>query len=584
MGELMATIQAKVSRGHKYWYIVESRRINGKPRPIVLAYLGRAEDLLQRLKGLTAGYGIKSYSHGAVAALLVIAQRLDIPAEINRHVQSCRAYMSKKPLRNGLTVGMTLLLGAIGRVCMQTSKRGWWSWAKTTSCEYLLRSSLRGIDSQHFWDLMDALPVEAIPRIESVLVQRVIKQYDIQADTLFFDTTNFFTYIATTNRRCTIAQRGKNKQHRRDLRQVGLAMVVSREDFIPLFHLTYQGNLNDATVFNSVVEKIKARMEELRLDLQQHCIVFDRGNNSIKNLELVKNAGLHYVGALSPSQHAALVNDALDHMNERLEIAQKEFFVFRDRRTIWDEERTIVVFISDKLREGQIRGLQQELDNVERNLKELQKRLKNPRSHRCKTIDEVCERVRTELSTVNARQVFTFSVDSCSEGGWALLYARNNEKVDEIQEEMGLRIIMTDRHDWNSAAIIQAYHGQSIIEGAFRNLKNPYHLALRPQYHWTDQKIAVHFFICVMGFLLAVLLRRIAVKKTKFTGSMDTLLDILNNVRLAAILEETTTPGPAKTTYKLERLDDQQKELMDALSIHDLHQKRITFNGYSVYT
>jgi hypothetical protein len=38
----MATIQHKNSRGHKYWYIVESRRVNGKPRPIVLAYLGQS--------------------------------------------------------------------------------------------------------------------------------------------------------------------------------------------------------------------------------------------------------------------------------------------------------------------------------------------------------------------------------------------------------------------------------------------------------------------------------------------------------------------------------------------------------------
>ncbi|MCE5330196.1 hypothetical protein LLG07_07700, partial [bacterium] len=35
----MASIQYKVSRGYKYWYIVESRRVNGKPRPIVLLYL-----------------------------------------------------------------------------------------------------------------------------------------------------------------------------------------------------------------------------------------------------------------------------------------------------------------------------------------------------------------------------------------------------------------------------------------------------------------------------------------------------------------------------------------------------------------
>ena len=75
----MATIQAKTTRGYKYWYIVESRRVNGKPRPIVLAYLGKASDLLKRLQGLTDKLRIKSYSHGAVAALLDVAQKIDVP-------------------------------------------------------------------------------------------------------------------------------------------------------------------------------------------------------------------------------------------------------------------------------------------------------------------------------------------------------------------------------------------------------------------------------------------------------------------------------------------------------------------------
>jgi len=68
----MATIQSKVSRGHRYWYIVESRRVNGKPRPIVLAYLGKPEDLLRRLQGFGGQVRIKSYSHGCVSALLQV--------------------------------------------------------------------------------------------------------------------------------------------------------------------------------------------------------------------------------------------------------------------------------------------------------------------------------------------------------------------------------------------------------------------------------------------------------------------------------------------------------------------------------
>ena len=57
----MATIQAKTSRGQKYWYIVESRRVSGKPRPIVLAYLGKADKLLERLQGMDDQVKVKTH-------------------------------------------------------------------------------------------------------------------------------------------------------------------------------------------------------------------------------------------------------------------------------------------------------------------------------------------------------------------------------------------------------------------------------------------------------------------------------------------------------------------------------------------
>ncbi len=222
----MATIQSKTSRGYKYWYIVESRRVNGKPRPVVLSYLGTAENLLQRLQGTNAPIKVKSYTHGAVAALLKVVSELQVPELINNYIEAQRPYFAEKPVRHNLTAGMTLVLAAIGRACMPTSKRKWRQWAKTTSCEFLLRAALSKVDSQHFWDMMDALPAEAIPQLEAELLKRIQKHYHVSCETLAYDTTNFFTFIDTTNSRCTLAQRTKSKQKRHDLRNVGLAMVL----------------------------------------------------------------------------------------------------------------------------------------------------------------------------------------------------------------------------------------------------------------------------------------------------------------------------------------------------------------------
>ncbi|MDR4505029.1 MAG: IS1634 family transposase [Candidatus Scalindua sp.] len=579
--EAIATIQSKTSRGYKYWYIVESRRVNGKPRPIVLAYLGKANDLLRRLQGLTEGLRLKSYSHGAVAALLNVAHKLDVTTIINKHINAQRPYMSEKPTRNNLTAGITFLLGSIGRICMPTSKRDWWNWAKTTTCEYLLRCSLSKIDSQHYWDLMDALPVESIPEIEHELLDNAFNTYGLKSDTLFFDTTNFFTYIDSTNMRCAIAQRGKNKQKRCDLRQVGLAMVVTREDMIPVFHHAYEGNMNDTKVFKIVIEKIKGRIKESGLNTKMHTVVFDRGNNSKVNLVIVKKLQLHYVGALTPYHHKELVNDAMENFQE-LEVDGKNIWIYRDKRIIWQEERAVIVFISERLKSGQIRGIYQSLGKAEKQLQQLQESLSKPKAKK-RDRKQLEDKITNIVKGQFIKDIIDWSLNGTSEGKFCLEFTINQARLGEIEKKLGFRILMTDRHEWETVEIIKTYYGQSMIEQSFKNLKNPYHLALRPQFHWTDQKIKVHFFICVLGYLLATIVWREARTKAQFRGTLDRLIDTLNNVRLAAILEDSKTRGRVKAAYKLEEMSDAEEVIIKALEVKDAHNNRTKFKGVSVY-
>ncbi len=579
----MATIQSKMSRGHKYWYIVESRRVNGRPRPIVLEYLGKAENLLIRLRqGLGETLKIKSHSHGAVAALLIVARQLDVVAVINRYVHSQRTYWPDKPLRNNLTVGITLLLAAIGRICMPTSKRGWWTWAQTASLEYLLRVSFSKLDSQHFWDLMDCLPEDAIEKIELELLRNLQPHYDLGADTLFYDTTNFYTFVDTENTRCDIAQRARNKQKRHDLRQVGLALVVTRRDFIPLFHHTYRGNMSDSTVFRQVIGRIKRRMQDLNMDLEKHTLVFDRGCNSKQNLALVARLKLHYVGALTPSQHIDLIQDAETNFMPT-NVGDKTLSLYRDKRVIWGEERTVLIFISEKLKDGQLRGIYQALKRKKLVLGKIQRSLANPRAKK-RTREQLVATIDALLQGQFMKDLLTYELAELSDGHFSMTYRTNKKKLDQLEDKLGFRIIMTDRHEWSSEAIVAALHGQSTVEQAFKNIKNPYHLAVTPEFHWTDQKIRVHYFSCVLGYLLASLIWREARIKADFTGTLDTLLDTLNNIRLTTLLEMSGKRGTPKATRQIEEMTDDQRRLVDGLNLADLHKTQIKIDGVSVYS
>jgi len=532
-------------------------------------------------QGIGEKLKVKSHSHGAVASLLVVARQLDVVAVINRYIQSQRPYWPDKPLRNNLTAGITLLMAAIGRVCMPTSKRGWWTWAQTASLEYLLRVSLSKVDSQHFWDLMDCLPEDAIEKVELDILQNVQQHYGLGDDTLFYDTTNFYTFVDTANIRCDIAQRAKNKQKRHDLRQVGLALVVTRQDFIPLFHHTYRGNMSDCKVFQQVLGRIKRRMIDLNMDLEKHTLVFDRGCNSKKNLARVARLKFHYVGALTPSQHLKLIQDAEEGFTPA-EIGDKTLSLYRDKRTIWGKERTVVVFISEKLKAGQLRGVYQALKKRKLALGKIQRSLANPRAKK-RTREQLAETIDKLLKGQFMEDLLTYELTELGDGRFSLTYRTHKKKLDALEDKLGFRILMTDRHEWSNQEIVAAFYGQSTVEQAFKNIKNPYHLAVTPGFHWTDQKIKVHYFSCILGYLLASLIWREARIKANFTGTLDTLLDTLNNIRLSTLLEMSGKRGKPRATRLIEEMTKEQMRLLDGLKLADVHKKPLKIEGVSVY-
>lgn len=573
----MATIQKRKSRGHTYWSIVESRRINGKPRPVILEYLGTAEALLKRLiEGIPKK--VRSYTHGDVAVMLDIAEEFKIVETINKHLKS-------KSFRDGFTVGGSLLLAAIGRICQPTSKRNWYEgWARHTSLSYLIRMSLNRLDSQHFWDQMDALPTSTIPLIEEEIVTNLLEKEEIALDTLLCDTTNFFTYIDSANHRCTIAQRGKNKQKRTDLRQFGLLLLVSRKDQIPILHKVYQGNLADQTVFKEEFKNILNRFKAICGSLEDITLVFDQGNNSKKMLKNVDD-GIHFVGALSPYHHKALIKEANDSMTT-VSINGQDVLCYNARKEIWGLDFTVVVYISEKLLKGQIRGIEQNIKKLFKKLFALKEKIVIPTKRGKKRTQAGLEKkISSMIGSLSSKDIIRWEINHLEKDAFDLNFWVDEERFNFLKEQwLGRRIVITNRHQWTTEEIISAYWGQANVENAFKKMKNPFHLAIRPQYHWTDQKIEVHGFICLLAFLMVMIAYKRAKEKVGFKGSTNTLLEKLSAIRLATFIESPVkkTKGRYKANYRLEEMDTDIFELAEAMNVTDLKLKsKIPFSVYN---
>ena len=572
----MASLQAVRVKGHTYYRLVASRRINGKPTPIQLAWLGKADEILERLQASDEAR-VRSWSHGAVAALYGLARELRLPELIDRHLEESgrRLRPSEKPdtqtsprKNDGLTVGQSITLIAIGRACHATSKRAFAQWAGTTTLGQLASVDTGKLTSQHFWDQMDQIPVEIIEPIERDLIVDAVERFQLPLDTLLFDATNFFTFIASSNDRCDMPARGKQKQKRNDLRQVSVALMCSRQYGIPLWHRTYGGNVADATCFSDVLSSVEQRAIDIHADIESLTLIYDKGNVSRANQRQVDESKMHYVSALTVASQRKLVDEANQQLSP-LEIDDETMPIYRTKKKIWGAERTVVVLCSERLRQGQIAGVMQHVAKAQKWFSKLAGVLQRGKQRR--------DRGRIERDIENylkGRQhlsaVIRFELTG-NDPDLSLKYQFDQAAFDALADNtFGRVVLMTDRHDWSTEEIVRAYHGQAAVEAVFAHLKDPAHVALRPQYHWTDQKLHVHVFSCVLGYLLASLLHLRARRANAPYASVESLLDALSRVRRTMIVRRSGTrkgKRAERITYQLEEIEPEIAPMLPLLGV-----------------
>lgn len=548
----MASLQAYDSHGIRYYRIVESFRKEGKPSIRVLAHLGRVDDILHRHQQHSeVPVKISSVSAGAVTALFSLARELDVAGQINRALSGG----GEVQVRAGLTVGESMVIAMIARACAPRSKRAFADWAATTYLPQLMKFAAAALTSQHFWDQMNVMPTDKLPEIEQALVREVVRIEQLQLQALAYDTTNFYTHIASTNQRAELPQRGHNKQGRHDLRQMGLALVVDQLTQLPLAHVLYEGARSDMKTFAEFLKPVQKHLLELTGQPDQLTLVFDAGSSSRQNLEDMK----HYVTAVRPSSHLALLEEAAGKLSEVQLASGVTARAWRTSRVIAGQRREVVVAFSAKLHAGQIRGLHQTLSKSWREFEEMG-------SFARTTVETAKRKLEKLRKRQYLRALFCYRIDQDGTGPirvsvWSdwLEYQRLDKRY------FGLRVLITDRAEWTTVQIIEAYRGQSKVEAAFRDLKDPRMLATRPQFHWTDHKLHVHAFICVMAYLLITLLHRRAKQKAAFDGSPRRLLAELADLRCCRSIDMTGRKGRPRVRLQLEETDAQLMSLAESL-------------------
>ena len=564
----MATIIKKKNKNQFYYYLVESARVDGKPRIVHQQYLGRAEDVARKCSRSTEldtpKYSIR-LEFGAVCSLYEIARELKVVELID----ACA-----KKRNQDLSIGSYMLIAAINRAVAPTSKYQMADWYARTMLKRLIPTEKRMLASQRFWDHMGLLSDTAIESFEDAFTELIVKKYHLSTDCLIYDATNFFTYIDTKSE-SELAQRGHSKEKRFDLKIVGLAMMVTPDFNVPLFHEVYPGNRNDAVEFDNAIAKLKKRFVRICGEPDNVTLVFDKGNNSEPNLERVfkENPSFHVVGSLKGSEHKDLLDVEKKQYRPVSERRYRGVTAYRCRRQVYGKEMTVLVTHNPELLSGQLQGIMRNIEKCLIKLDALQRSLfkritGEVTKGRRPTVNSVEKRLTDVLSSEFMADVFDIEATAGHEGVH-LAFAFNNDKLEHIQEHfLGKTILFTDNHHWTDEQIVAAYRSQYHIEDAFKQTKNTKFLGLRPIYHWTDQKIRVHAFYCVLALRLCCLLQR-SLHDHGIDISINRMLSSLSEIQqIITVYPKLGVSKKDRESFSLDQMEPEQKKMLDVLNVN----------------
>jgi transposase len=477
----------------------------------------------------------------------------------------------------GATVGTYLALAALNRLVDPCSKRAFADWWKTTAADRFIKVPTTVLDHRRFWDAMHAVTLDELAAIEHRLALRVIEVFGLDISALALDMTNFATYIDSTNGKAPIAQRGRAKQKRSDLRLVGLGLVVTRDGGVPLVSHAYPGNRPDVTQFATMIDLLVDRYTALAAATPpggatatatpppQMTVVFDAGQNSLANFAHLAAAGLAYVGSVPPSDCPDLLaRPATDR--SIVDVARFGGLTALDtRRQIYGADRRVVLTHSPTLHTAQSRGFDQTLTKAGTKLSELAEVLARGQTRRptAKLEAEITQITRDPW----VRRVINWELTGDTAADHRLTWTTDDQARTDLEEEIfGKRVLVTAHQDWPTAEVVAAYRSQSEAEFSFRQLKDPHVVSFSPMHHWTDHNIRVHLFTCVLALQTAHLMRRHA-NQHDLTMSVRELLDTLAGIE-ETVLIYPSTGGRPKARRVLTETTPTQDQLAEIFALH----------------
>jgi len=538
---------AKQKRGDKVYrhlQVAESFRDpekGGSPRTKIIAHLGTVEGLgEEQIERLIAGGGKGS---GKAAGKALGIEPLGAPGFGHVHAVS-QAWdslgLSRALDRAGIggdttfdAAGLIKLL-VVNRICDPCSKLALLEWLdsvrfpgfeeKRPAYQHLLRAMDRLIAVKH----------QAEP-----LIANMFRKDRPEGDLVFYDITSTWFDGDRSLVEGDIRRYGYSRDGRFDRRQITIGVVMS-SDGIPLCHHVFPGNTVDKSTVSEVVADLKSRFK-----LRNVIFVGDRGMLSDDNVDALLSEEFGYIVA-HPLRRGAVAREGIRRLavNFNPESDEEQF--------AQDESSGIrcVLAYSPKIAAEVREGRQKRLSDADAFVKSRIERLKKPTAKgRKPTPQGTYDRIRDYLRDKGLLSLYSLALEG------EKLTVKPDKKAREWEERIeGLLLLETTDLTTPAAEIVKRYKELAEIERGWRALKST--LLLRPVYHWTEDRIRAHVFMCVLALQVERWMRN------KLEGtSVSAALRQLRRIKMVEMVE-----GNEKRLLPT-RPTAEQKEILHKLGV-----------------
>ncbi len=506
--------------GKKYFCLGENKKINGKSVRVKEIYLGTADKVYELIYSKRDLEKINTYEYGLTIALLQAIQEFDL-YKILKEILPFKI--------RGVPASIIVIIILLNKIINPKSKNSLNKWYKSSVICKILPLNADKLSSQFFFDCLQELNQKRISRIEYRLAKNVKKVENL--DSILCDMTKIETYIQEHEGNI-LPQRGRGSR-----RSINVALMITRNNSIPLFHISYPGNVNDVTEFAEVVKLLEKRCTFLTNHGKERItIMIDKGNNNDTNINGLEDAGYYFIGRLRPSSYEELLAKPLSEFKDKYD-GKQNIISYSILKEIYGRKRKLVIKFN---KESFDKSYEEYMELIERRKKEIKDFQNNvnyslkhgnnrSKSHweNKKNVEKGIERILNKNPTEN---LFNYTL------------TQNNIKIDveinlnkEVYDKrmnlMGKYILFTNRMRWNHNKIIKAFLDQYLIENQYKTLKGD-RIKIEPLNHWTDDSIRADIFLSILSLqIMNLFLMKVRKKRIKLSNNQ--VLDILEQVKVS---------------------------------------------------